>query len=267
MVSRPRWPVALITGASSGIGEAFARRLASEGSDLVIVARRVERLEELAQELRDAHDVDVEVLPADLSAVHDLERVEERLRDPQRWISLLINNAGYGTGGPFWKSPFEREAGQVAVNVVALHRLTHAALGPMVERSRGAIINVSSVAGFQPIAFSTTYSAAKAFVTTFSEALHEELRGTGVRVQALCPGFVHTEFQEAAGRDEPPIPDFAWLDMDLVINSSLSALQRNQALCIPGVGYKALVHTTRVAPRGTVRRVAGALGRLRPPSK
>ena len=267
MVSRPRWPVALVTGASSGIGAVFARRLAAEGSDLVIVARRVERLDELAQELRAAHDIDVEVLPADLSDHEQLARVEQRLRDPQRWISLLINNAGYGSGGPFWKSPLEREAGQVLVNVVALHRLTHAAVGPMVERGRGAIINVSSVAGFQPIAFSATYSAGKSFVTAFSEALHEELRGTGVRIQALCPGFVHTEFQEAAGRDEPPIPDFAWLDMDVVIEASLGALRRNQALCIPGLGYKTLVHSTRLAPRGTVRRVAGALGRLRPPSK
>ncbi len=182
---------ALVTGASAGIGAAFAEALAREQYDLVLVARRADRLEELAKRLRDARGVAIEVLAADLTDGAGLARVVARVEEGPP--DLLVNNAGHGSFGNFAELDIDREVGEIQLNVVALVRLTRAALPGMIRRGHGAIINVSSMAGFQPMPFNATYGATKAFVNSFTEALHEELRGTGVRVQALCPGFTRTD--------------------------------------------------------------------------
>jgi hypothetical protein len=172
---------ALVTGASAGIGTAFAERLARDGYDLLLVARRRERLEELAKQLRESHRVEVEVLVADLVDAGDLLTVEQRVA-ARPGLDLLVNNAGFGTAGAFLESDPDREEQEILLNNVALVRLTRAALPRMAERGRGAVVNVSSMAGFLPAPYNATYGATKAFVTSFSEALAEELRGTGVRV-------------------------------------------------------------------------------------
>ncbi len=198
--------VALVTGASSGIGEAFARRLGRDGFDLVVVARRQRRLSSLAREISSAHAVRVEALSADLTTAAGLRAVTERIaREPR--LELLVNDAGVGDAGPLLSREWSREETLIRVNVVALARLTHAALRGMVRRRRGAIVNVSSTAAFAPCPGFATYGATKAFVNSFTEALYEELRGTGVRVQALCPGLTHTEIFEQAGADTSNLPD------------------------------------------------------------
>ncbi|MDT5138633.1 MAG: uncharacterized protein QOD58_2895, partial [Mycobacterium sp.] len=176
----------VITGASSGIGTELAKGLARRGFPLMLVARRRERLDELAEQLRDSDKIEVEVLPLDLSDAESRAKLADRLRnDP---IGGLCNSAGFGTSGIFHELPFERESEQVTLNALALTELTHAALPGMVERGAGAVLNIASIAGFQPIPFMAVYSATKAFVLTFSEAVQEELHGTGVSVTALCPG-------------------------------------------------------------------------------
>lgn len=245
-------PTALVTGASSGIGLAFARKLAATGHDLVVVARNETRLKELANELR----VDVEVLPADLSERDQLAAVEARAKT----VDVLVNNAGFGTNGAFSDLDIDRLDQEIRLNVLALTRLTHAAVGPMVERGSGAILNVSSIAGFQPAAKSAVYSATKAYVTSFTQAIHEEVRGKGVKVTVLCPGFTDTEFQDRGGFDRNGVPKAAWMSAEQVAAAGLSALNRNQAMCVPGVPNKLLAASTHVMPRGMVRRVAAVVG-------
>lgn len=255
------WPVALITGASSGIGERFARALAERGSDVVLVARREERLQQLADELRDAYGIDAEVLAADLTDRDQLARIEERLRDVEPSVDLLINNAGFGTYGPFHELDADLETSELDLNVTALTRLCHAASEQMVARGSGAIMNVSSVAGFQPIPFNATYAASKSYVLVLSEALHEELGRHGVTVTALCPGFVRTEFQDRANVDESQVPDMVWLDVDTVVETALNDLEKGEAVSIPGLGYKALSAMSRLSPRWLTRKVAGTVTR------
>jgi short-subunit dehydrogenase len=250
---------ALVTGASAGIGEAFARALARRGYDLVLVARRRGRLESLAKELAERHGVIASVVPADLAEEAELERLAAAVAaDPP---DLLVNNAGFGTLGRFAELELERELEEIRLNVVALVRLTRAALPGMLARGRGGVVNVSSLAGESPGPFTATYSATKAYVTRFSEALHEEVRGSGVTVQALLPGFTKTEFQEVAGVDRASVPGFAWLSAEQVAEASLAALERGDAICIPGAGYRVLGALTAVAPRGFARRVLGSLQR------
>lgn len=251
---------ALITGASSGIGEAFARRLARDGYALSIVARRADRLEALAKDLEQSHGTDVEVLRADLAQPEELARVEERLR-AEPLPDLLVNNAGFGTVGRFHELPLAREQEEIALNVVALVRLSHAALGPMVKRGRGSIINVSSMAGAVPGPFTATYGATKAYVTSFSESLSIELRETGVRVQALCPGFTRTEFQEAAGIDARKLPRFMWMSSEQVVEVSLDALGRDQVIVVPGALNRGAMAALGFIPRGGLRRVSRIVAR------
>jgi len=254
--SKPR---ALVTGASSGIGAAFARRLARDGRDLILVARSLDRLEELAKELRERHGHAVTVIAADLTQPSDLSKVEERVvSDPA--LDLLVNNAGFGTIGRFVTLDPDREEEEVRLNVIALQRLTRAALPGMVERKRGAIINVSSMAGLQPGPCNATYAATKAFVNSFTEALHEELRGTGVQVQALCPGFTRTEFQQRAGVNTSDLPSFAWMSAEAVVDASLSALGRGDVVLVPGFGNRVLATVAVNAPRPLVRRILGIAG-------
>ena len=251
-------PLALVTGASSGIGAEFARQLAERRYDLVLVARSRDRLEALAKELAERRGIDVAVLAADLTQDADLSVVAGRVADEER-LELLVNNAGMGTVGPFASADADREESEIRLNVLALVRLTHSALPKLIGRGRGAILNVSSLAGLFPAPYNATYGATKAFVNSFTEALYEEVRGTGVSLQALCPGFTRTEFQARAGIDPGEVPAFAWMDPDSVVRSSLEALDRRELICVPGLGYRGLAALTGAIPRGLVRRAAAAM--------
>jgi hypothetical protein len=248
-----------VTGASSGIGAAFARRLARDGRDLVLVARTLDRLEDLAEELKGHHGRAVEVIAADLTQPSDLRKVEERVASDDS-LDLLVNNAGFGTAGRFVTLDADREEEEVRLNVIALQRLTRAALPGMMKRKRGAIINVSSMAALQPGPCNATYSATKAFVNSFTEALYEELRGTGVQVQALCPGFTRTEFQQRAGINTSDLPTFAWMSAEAVVDASLAGLDRGDVVLIPGFGNRVLATVAVTAPRPLVRRILGLAG-------
>lgn len=256
MTNEATRPRALITGASAGIGQGFAKHLARRGHDLTLVARRKDRLVQLASDLTTAHSANVEVIEADLATDAGVSSVEERLRSGD--IDLLVNNAGFGTIGRFAGLPLDEELRQLDLNVRALVRLTHAALSSMVPRKRGAIINVASMAAFQAIPYQATYGATKAYVLHFTEAVHEEAKEHGVTVTALCPGPVRTEFQEVAGLDDSRIPAFTWTTVDTVVDSALSAMRAGRAIAIPGVFNVAGALGTRLAPRFVARRVAGA---------
>ncbi len=250
-------PVALITGASAGIGTAFARRLADRGHDLVIVARRKDRLDDLAQEITKSSNREVEVLVADLESAKGARVVEDRVVDADRPVDLLVNNAGFGTSGRFDQLPIEAEEAEINLNVIALVRLTHAALGAMVERGHGGVINVSSVGAYQPTPHSATYAATKAFVSSFTNAIHEELRGTGVKAMVLAPGFTHTEFHLRAGIDDQgQVPEFLWQSADEVVAAALRDYDRGKAVCIPGPINTAAAAFSGSLPAGITRRIA-----------
>lgn len=262
-----RWASALVTGASSGIGECFARKLASEGTDLVIVARSVARLEALRGELEDLHGIDVEVLAADLSDPAERDRVVERLGDSSRPIHLLVNNAGFGTSGRFWELDVEGEDEEVAVNVVAVVHLTHAALGAMVPRGAGTVLNVASVAGLLPTPGSATYAATKAYLNSFGDSVHEELAGTGVTLTTVLPGFTRTGFQERAkvtDEMEQRIPAFMWTTSGEVVSAALDGAAAGKARVVPGVVYKGTSAVLDLMPRGLIRRASAAVTRGRP---
>jgi short-subunit dehydrogenase len=250
--------LAVVTGASAGIGRCFAERLAREAWDLVLVARRRERLDELAGELREAHARRVDVLAADLTDAAGVRALEQRIA-AEPTLELLVNNAGFGTTGAFAELDRDAEEQELRLNVVALVRLTHAALAEFRERGHGTVVNVSSLAGFQPAPFNATYAATKAFVNSFTQALHEELRGSGVRVQLLCPGFTRTEFQEVAGARTEDVPSFAWMEPEAVVDASLAGLRRNELLVIPGAGNKVMGAVLRTLPSAAARRLGGAL--------
>ncbi|MDN5765978.1 MAG: SDR family oxidoreductase [Humibacillus sp.] len=243
-------PTALITGATSGIGHEFAVQLASRGHDLVIVARDEARLASVAQQLRADHRVEVEVLRADLSDRAQLQTVADRVADSARPIDTLVNNAGYGLKGRFIDNDMATEEALFDVLARAVLVLSHAAARAMPDRGRGTIVNVSSVAGFLATG---TYSAAKSYVTVFSEGLSAELAGTGVRVTALCPGYVTTEFQQRAGLSTPG-PSFLWLDTQRLVADCLADVQRGRVVSVPSLQYKAAVGLLRVVPRPLLRR-------------
>ena len=257
-INRPadRYPfrTAMVTGASSGIGEAMVRLLANAGVRTVVVARRLDRLADLAASL-DA----VEVLAADLTTDAGLALTCERLSDDLRPIDLVVNNAGFGTSGQFYTLDPARLAQEIRLNVSALTQLSHAAVVPMVARKSGWLLNVSSVASFQPVPGLAVYAATKAFVTSFSEALHEELRSSGVKVTALCPGLTRTEFQSVSNMSDAAsaYPSVAWLSAEKVARDGLAAAAHGKALSVPGIAYKGLVSGSRLAPRALVRRIAG----------
>ena len=246
------WRTALVTGASSGIGEAIARQLASVGVQVVAVARREERLQSLADTMPRGS---IDVLPADLTKKKGLALVAERARD----VDLLVNNAGFGTSGPLVDADMKRMQREIRLNVTAVAVLTRAALDGMVARGRGWICNVSSVVGFQPAPNLTVYAATKAFVTSFTEGLHEELRDSGVSATVLCPGLTRTEFQSVSNTtgQSRDLPDFAWMTADEVATIGLADTAAGRAVSIPGTANKAFVATTGVLPRGLVRRMAG----------
>ena len=248
--SRPR--CALVTGPTAGIGWEFADQLAARGHDLVLVARDRERLETVADQLRAAYGVTVEVLSADLADPDALARVEARLADRNRPIDLLVNNAGFGLKQKYLDNDIETEQAQQDVLVRAVLRLTHAALGGMVERGDGGVINVSSVAAFLPRG---TYSAAKAWVNSFSAWAHNEYAGAGVRVMALCPGFVKTEFHERLGVDrDKTAPSFLWLDADFLVRKALADFEAGRAMSIPSKRYRAIVAASKALPSVALHR-------------
>ncbi|KAB2345150.1 SDR family NAD(P)-dependent oxidoreductase [Actinomadura rudentiformis] len=251
-------PTALITGATAGIGAAFARRLAADGFDLVLLARDSDRLAEAARELHDKYAVRTEVVVADLATDEGLKTAEERVRNG---VDLLVNNAGFGNKGTFLNVPLSDELTMLRVHCEAVLRLTHAALPGMLERGRGGIINVSSVAAF---ATRGTYGASKAWVVSFSQGVAADIAGQAdgkVRVMALCPGFVHTEFHERAQMDVTGIPDFMWLDQDKLVDAALRDLRRGVQVSVPGAQYKAIVGLSRLVPRELVGRLSSRTGR------
>jgi short-subunit dehydrogenase len=252
-------PTALVTGASAGIGRVFAEHLAARGHDLVVVARDSSRLEALAGELQSRHGATVEVLAADLSTGAGIHVAEERLVDDARPVEVLVNNAGFGTMGRFHDLPISKEISEIGLNVVAVTRLTHAALPGMVARGRGGIINVSSIAGYQPTPLNATYGATKAFVSSLTQAVHEELAGTGVKCMVLCPGFTRTEFQERAGIDSGDVPNFLWQDAETVVTQALDAFDKGKAVCVPGALNRVTAGFSSAAPAGLTRKVAGLI--------
>ena len=241
--SLPVAGTALVTGATAGIGHEFAVQLAARGHDLVLVARDRGRLESVAQALRDAHHVEVEVLVADLVDRDQLATVEARLADPARPVDLLVNNAGFGLKQRFLDNDVAAEQAMLDVLVTAVLRLSHAALGGMTERRRGGIINVSSVAAFLPRG---TYSAAKAWVNQFSKWAAHEYRSQGVTVMALCPGFTKTEFHERM--EVTRGSGVLWLEADFLVERALSDFDRGRVLSIPGAQYRTIVALTRWIP-------------------
>jgi short-subunit dehydrogenase len=256
----PEWRRALVTGASSGIGEAFARRLAADGSALVLVARGRDRLEQVADDLRGRHGVTVEVLATDLATSVGCVPVMDRLRDADAPVDLLVNNAGIGTSGPFGEVDLDREVALIDLNITALVRLTHAAVAGMRARGHGGVINISSLASFQPYPNGANYGASKAYVTSFSKAIHTELKGSGVRVLALCPGFTRTGYHDAAGIRHTPIPDRLWLQPDEVAAEGLAALRAGRSVRVAGTAYRAWAGLTKVVPDVLIRRLLARAG-------
>ncbi len=252
---------ALVTGASSGIGEAIAHKLGNAGVGMVLVARRKERLDGLA-----ARYPNVEVLAADLTTAEGLDAVLARLGDTTLpAVELVVNNAGFGTSGSFSAADPERLSREISLNINALTRISHEAVRQMQPRGRGYLLNVSSIASFQPGPDLAVYAATKAFVTSLTQALHEELRGSGIRVTALCPGLTHTEFQSISNTSglESSFPEFAWMSADDVARDGLRAVAAGKAICVPGLVNKSLATVSTFTPRGVARRIAGLATRLR----
>ncbi|MDT5164614.1 MAG: uncharacterized protein QOC88_1508, partial [Mycobacterium sp.] len=251
--------VALITGPTSGIGEGFARRYAADGYDVVLVSRDADRLNQLAAELSNEGGCNVEVLPADLADAAGRDTVAERLASG---VDVLVNNAGFGTSGEFWTADPAMLQRQLDVNVTAVMQLTRAALPAMIDKGAGTVINVSSVAGLLS-GRGSTYSASKAYVVSFTEGLAVGLRGTGVGIHVVCPGYVHTEFHDRAGIDMTSLPSFMWLEVDDVVRETLAEVTRGNVLIIPGLQYKALTTVSRMVPRTLSRAATSVFGRGR----
>lgn len=254
-----RFRTAVVTGASAGIGRELARLLAEDGVRVVAVARDAGRLDELVGALpAPAHGAHTP-LPADLTDAGDLEDVAGRVAATDDPVDLVVNNAGFGRYGDLADADPHAETGQVALNVTALLRLTQQAAATFAPRGRGGICNVSSLAGFQPSPGNATYAATKAFVTSLTQAVHEELRPRGVHVSCLCPGYTRTEFHARAGIDRSGLPERAWSDAREVARVGLDGVAHNRAVVVPGTLNKVMAAASQVAPSALSRRVAGRI--------
>src|SRR5215216_7063631 len=244
----------VVTGASAGIGSELARGLAQRSYNVVLVARRVERLRELAEELRLSHGIHADVEVCDLTIAERRRELVERLLAGERAVAGVCNNAGFGTVATLLKSDLEREQQVVRFNVEAVHHLTGAFLPSMVERGAGAVLNVASTAAFQPLPGFATYAASKAFVHSFSEAIHSEMTGTGVSVTSLCPGFTRTEFPEnaEAAEAEDSIPDFLFMEAPDVARAGIDAMVAGRRSAIPGLANRASMLGGRFVPRSVL---------------
>jgi len=251
---------ALVTGATSGIGYAFCGELAERGNDLVIVARRRAKLENVSDELRARHSINVEILAVDLSKRTQLRRVADRLADRDRPIDLLVNNAGLVMRKSLLDGDLADEEAMLDVLCRAVLVLSHTGALSMRDRGRGAIINVSSVAGFVPMG---TYAAAKAWTTVFTETLAHELAGTGVSATALCPGFTRTELHERADHDVSRLPKALWLDADWLVRACLEDVKAGKVLSVPGVQYKVIAGVGQLVPHGLLRAISSRVDLLR----
>lgn len=257
--SRSPRPVALVTGPTSGLGAGFAKKYASLGYDMVLVARDEVRLNDLAGELKALYGTESEILALDLADSSNRDQVARRLA---KGVEVLVNNAGIGTSGEFWTADPALLQVQLDVNVTAVMQLTRAALPSMIAAANGTIINVASVAGLLA-GRGSTYSASKAYGVSFTVGLAGGLAGTGVQVQALCPGFIRTEFHQRAGIEMSSIPKPMWLSVDQVVKTSLDDLVRDKVVSIPGLQYKAITTVGRLIPQPLVRRLTNLVGRGR----
>lgn len=245
------YKTALITGASSGIGAEFAEALAAQGLDLVLVARSEDKLRALAKQLAEVHARRVEVVTADLAVAGSAEKVHAAVRALGMDVDLLINNAGFGTVGSFHKLEAGRERQEILLNAAAVVDMAHAFLPAMLESGRGAIVNVASMAAFQPIPYMSVYAGTKAFVLSFSQGLRGEVRGKGVEVLAVCPGPVDTPFFEATGAEglRGTIPKASMVTAEQVVRESLRALRAGRSFVVPGVAFKLAALGTKFMPR------------------
>lgn len=257
-------PTALITGASSGLGEQFAYALGREHYDLVLAARREDRLAAVAGRARTMGAGAVRTIRADLAQRETPGALHGQLATDGVQVDYLVNNAGFGTSGRFHLLPLARELEQIELNATSLLAMTRLFLPAMVERRRGTIINVASTAAFQPTPYLATYGATKAFVLSLTEAVAAELRGTGVAVMALCPGPVRTEFQQVANNERTRFPSFIWTEAERVVNEAIAAAASGRSLCVAGAINNALVIASKLAPRGLAARISSTL--LRPSS-
>jgi short-subunit dehydrogenase len=257
-LSDSRRPLALVTGASAGLGREFATQLAREGYDLVLVARDAGRLRALAQELRQSFNADSEVLYADLSNDDDVTRVVERIdRSP---IDMLVNNAGFGTRGSMARTSREDQERMIRVHVLAANRLAHAAVQQMAKAGRGSIINVSSIASWLTSPGNVNYNATKAWQRSFAENLSLEVEKRGIYIQALCPGYTHTEFHERGQMDKGRVPSWWWMTASQVVTESLRAVRRRRpVVVVPGLGYRMAALAIRFMPRWFWRLVISAV--------
>lgn len=255
------WDRALVTGASAGIGKAMVQELARQGTELVLVARNADRLERIAGSL----DVPAELLPADLTDPAQLETVARRCAATTEPIDLLVNNAGIWSFGALTGPAGEVAEEMVALNVAALVRLSRAAAGPMVANGRGTILNISSIAGSQPLPHEVVYAASKAFVTVFGQGLHEEFRDTGVGVTTVAPGLTRSELHARAGqqRQISKAPGWLWMEAEQVAHLALRAAARRRVVYVPGLGYKIASSLAEVMPRTVIRKVAASVNRGR----
>jgi len=249
---------ALVTGSTAGIGAAFAQRLARDRHDLVLVARNTDALRRQAADLHDRHGIEAEVLTADLAEEEGIAAVEARLADATRPVETLINNAGFGLKGRYLNVPLADELRMIKVHCEAVLRLTSAAVPGMRRRGRGQVVNVASVAAFVPRG---TYGASKAWVVQFTQGAAKDLANSGVRLMALCPGFVRTEFHDRAGMGTDNIPKWMWLDADKVATTALADLARGKTVSIPDPRYKTLMGAAKLVPRGMLGTLTSRTGR------